>query len=354
MLKHVVVGIAVLTVSILISPYFVPIFMGAIFAVLFMPWMKRISRGKFPNSLAAALFTFAVTLVLFIPIGTIGVVGAKSGLKRLQHFKQAQEAEHGSKAKPVTDPDDMIDSLIEKTGVKRAIDRAASIGGFDSSAAVEQVRDFLMTTANRVVDILGKMVAGLPAAAISFIVFLFAIFYFLADEEKILKIVRHYSMFSATDTERLIGVFTGLCKSVIVATVISGLAQAGIAGLACMVFGIGGALTVFALVFVCSFVPLIGSFPVMAFLTLTQLMGGHAGVGLAMVGVSVLVGTVDNFIRPYVISGGCDLHPLLGFTSALAGLELLGVNGVFVGPVLCGMGIEIIKIARGDSKRRAT
>ena len=84
--------------------------MGAIFAVLFYPWMRRIELGWFPNSLAAGLFTLAVTVVLFIPIATMTVSGVKSGLKELKQIKHLNTDAGG------TSSDEFLDKMFTSAG----------------------------------------------------------------------------------------------------------------------------------------------------------------------------------------------------------------------------------------------
>lgn len=67
--------------------------------------------------------------------------------------------------------------------------------------------------------------------------------------------------------------FKGLCRSVILASIASGGAQAAIAGLVCLFLGMKQFAVIFLVVFIASFLPLVGSFPIMAFLTIEQFLG---------------------------------------------------------------------------------
>ncbi|MDA7994415.1 MAG: AI-2E family transporter, partial [Pirellulales bacterium] len=57
-----------------------------------------------------------------------------------------------------------------------------------------------------------------------------------------------------------------------------------------------------------------------------------AALGLALWG-ALVVSTVDNIIKPYVLQGQSKLHPLLALLSILGGVGALGPIGVFIGPI---------------------
>ncbi|MBC7692833.1 MAG: AI-2E family transporter [Methylotenera sp.] len=122
--------------------------------------------------------------------------------------------------------------------------------------------------------------------------------------------MRANSVYDSVQTERLIRAFAGMCRSVILATVISGFVQASIFSLVYMGFGLGNVGLIAFLVFLCSFIPLI---------------------------VAAFVGVIDNFIRPAVLRGSANLHPLLAFVAAFGGLQVFGFSGVFLGPIIAGM-----------------
>jgi hypothetical protein len=62
---------------------------------------------------------------------------------------------------------------------------------------------------------------------------------------------------------------------------------------------------------------------------------GHtaSAVGLALYG-GIIVSQADNFIKPYVLHGQSNLHPLLALLSVLGGLQALGPIGILVGPMV--------------------
>jgi predicted PurR-regulated permease PerM len=73
-------------------------------------------------------------------------------------------------------------------------------------------------------------------------------------------------------------------------------------------------------------------------------------VGMLAFGIIVISG-IDNVIKPLLLKGSADIHPLLGFLSILGGVLAFGVFGFLVGPVILSLLISAIRIYRSDSIR---
>jgi predicted PurR-regulated permease PerM len=73
---------------------------------------------------------------------------------------------------------------------------------------------------------------------------------------------------------------------------------------------------------------------------------GKAAI-LAAFGAGV-IGLADNFIRPYVISGRVNLHPLLVFFALLGGAQAFGFLGLFIGPATLSVAVAIVELLREE------
>jgi predicted PurR-regulated permease PerM len=77
------------------------------------------------------------------------------------------------------------------------------------------------------------------------------------------------------------------------------------------------------------------------------LMRGDVGwaVFLLVYGIAI-VSTSDNLVRIHVLNGRARLHPLVGLISMLGGLEVLGLWGIFVGPIVAGLFYSLLRLLR--------
>ncbi|HZV81009.1 MAG TPA: AI-2E family transporter, partial [Geobacteraceae bacterium] len=76
--------------------------------------------------------------------------------------------------------------------------------------------------------------------------------------------------------------------------------------------------------------------------------------GSIMVAWTVVVGTVDNFIRPFLIKKGADLPLLLIFAGVIGGLISFGVIGLFIGPVMLAVTYTLLEVwvSRGEPEQQ--
>lgn len=70
---------------------------------------------------------------------------------------------------------------------------------------------------------------------------------------------------------------------------------------------------------------------------------GHSGWGVALLVWTVFVGTLDNFLRPYLIKKGADLPMTLIFAGVIGGLLSFGLLGIFVGPVVLAVTYKLLE-----------
>jgi predicted PurR-regulated permease PerM len=131
-------------------------------------------------------------------------------------------------------------------------------------------------------------------------------------------------------------VFMGIGLTALVQGVLLGIGFA-IAGLPSpLVFGVLGAL--FALV------PVVGTALVWLPATLWLLIQGEPGYALFMTAWGVLaVGSVDNFLRPILISGRAEVPTLAVFIGVMGGLSAFGFVGLFLGPIVLGLVVALFR-----------
>ena len=94
-------------------------------------------------------------------------------------------------------------------------------------------------------------------------------------------------------------------------------------------------------------IPMIGAGAVWLPAALLLLVSGQPGKAIALCAVgALLIGTVDNFLRPIVVGGRTGLHELVVFFAVLGGLKFFGVVGLLVGPALFAVGWSLLELFR--------
>ncbi len=134
---------------------------------------------------------------------------------------------------------------------------------------------------------------------------------------------------------------TQAIRGVALGVVVTALIQSLLGGIGLAVAGIpfASVLTALMLMFCLAQVgPMLVLVPAVAWLFWS---GAHLAGTLLLVW-TVVVGTLDNFLRPYLIKKGADLPLLLIFAGVIGGLVTLGLLGIFVGPVVLAVSFTLL------------
>lgn len=317
----------------IVFPLIFPLAMGGVFAVLFLPWVERLEEHKIGPRVASAIVTVGVTLGLLLPTSVLTYQGVKSGVQQLELLRDSP-----------TTGSDWAENLVNSPRVLHMAQWATTILPIGLEELTGTMSDLVRSVSNKVADWLGGLVTLLPGMAMALAVIVVSLYFFLVDGKKVVLFVRRHSVFPPPQTEQLVHALTEVCRSVVLAALVSGACQTAFEVLMVLFTGTPNVLLVGMLVFVASFVPLVGTAPVTFGLALQQLFLGRTAAGIALLISAAIVMMMDNLIRPWFLRGRSNLHPLLAFVAAFGGLQMLGVSGIFLGPIVAALMVATIQV----------
>jgi len=131
-------------------------------------------------------------------------------------------------------------------------------------------------------------------------------------------------------------------RAVALGVVVTALVQSVIGGIGLAIAGIPFAAILTALMFLLA-VAQIGAAPVPACAAVWMYWTGETGWGTALLVLSIVVGSLDNILRPILIRQGADLPLLLIFAGVIGGLIAFGLIGIFVGPVVLAVAYTLLE-----------
>ncbi len=131
-------------------------------------------------------------------------------------------------------------------------------------------------------------------------------------------------------------------RGVALGIVVTALAQSVLGGMGLLIAGVPFVAIFTAVMFMLA-IAQIGVIPVLGSATLWLFWSGSSGRGAFLLVCTVIVGTMDNFLRPVLIKKGADLPLLLIFTGVVGGLIAFGLIGLFVGPVVLAVGHKLLE-----------
>jgi predicted PurR-regulated permease PerM len=179
------------------------------------------------------------------------------------------------------------------------------------------------------------LLASLAGLVVALAVFTLALYYFLADGPELMLAAESLIPIDKAHQRELASQFAKTVRAVVLATFLAALGQGIATALALKIVGVDYFFLLVIVATFASMIPMAGPFLVWFPVACWLFWTGHwgAGIFLCVVGVAV-IGTLDNIIRAYVLQSDTTLHPLLAFVSVLGGLQVMGLWGVFIGPVV--------------------
>jgi len=192
-------------------------------------------------------------------------------------------------------------------------------------------------------SVLGSLLLGSAIMIIS-------LYFFLLDGPAMLESFKGLSPLDDAHEVALVDEFANVSRAVVVATLLSALAQGLLAGIGFYFVGLDSIFLLTVLSAVLAMVPFVGAAAVWIPCALYLYFFDNnlaAAIGLAIYGVAV-ISMADNFIKPFVLHGTSNLHPLLALLSVLGGVTALGPIGILIGPMVVVFLQTLLKILQRE------
>ena len=334
-----IAGDVLLLMAVLVLIYFAylttrPVLLAILFAAALaslatrlFAWSVRRLHGR--RRLAALLSVLLLFIGVFAPLGFLGTIVVQRLV--VEATQLAHSLEH---AGPLS-----VERLAPRLGpLGPPLERAAS-----------ELRPKLMAAGPQIARALGAFVAVAGRAALRIGIGLFliavALYYFFLEGPRWRERVVRLVPLPSVDTRMFFERFHRVSVAVLVGNLGTAVAQAAAATLGYFIFGapvplIWGAATLFA-----ALIPLVG--PALVWVPVALVVaierGWLRGGGLALFGL-LIVGTVDNVVRPLLTKRGLQLHPLLVFIAVFGGMLAFGFVGLFVGPLVIALMITVLEV----------
>jgi predicted PurR-regulated permease PerM len=198
---------------------------------------------------------------------------------------------------------------------------------------------------------LGQNILGnITVVLINFLLLLFLMFYFFIDGPNILSRVKYLSPLCHEQEEAIIANIRSISHSVVMGGLAVAFLQGLAGGIALWIAGMPGLFWGTMMGFA-SLVPVVGTaliwVPAAAYLFLT----GQIGMGVFFTLWSIIVvGSIDNFVRPLIMKGTSGLSTMYLFLSIMGGIQVFGMKGLLYGPLSLGMAVVMLRIYSEEYK----
>ncbi|MEX2404974.1 MAG: AI-2E family transporter [Candidatus Paceibacterota bacterium] len=303
-------------------PYITVIAITVVVAVLAYPLYEWFKKHLSWDGLASFITLLLVTIVILIPLVVFGALVVDEAIHLIA---QLQSGGAGGLTDIIVQIERWVQSIIPTADV-----------------SVEQIASqwFTLLAGN----LTGIFSSALHAFA-SFLIGLILFFYLLKDGKNFRDEIVAKSPLGKTETKKILDRFTVVIHSVIRGNLVIALLQGILVGLGFYIFGVPNAALWAGVAAIMALIPAIG--------TSLVLLGGliyiFANAGpLATLGLlgwsAVVVGLVDDALRPYLIGRGAHIHPILILLSVVGGLAVFGPVGFILGPIVLSLFIVVFEM----------
>lgn len=312
----------------MIRNFLMAIFLAGIFSALAYPLCHRFDIWFGGRRRLASIATMLIIIFLIIiPLGGL------MGIITTQAIKVGETAKPWVE-KRLSQPDAISSALnsvpfIEKIEPYRGqiLTKAGELVGSISNFLIDRLSDVTLGTVNFLFMLF---------------VMLYAMYFFLMDGEKLILKILYYLPLEDHDERRMLEKFTSVTRATLKGSAVIGILQGGFAGIAFAVVGIPSAVFWGAIMTVLSIIPSVGSAIIWVPAAIILAVTGHVikAIGLAIF-CAVVVGSLDNLLRPILVGKDTQMHELMIFLGTLGGIFMFGVVGIIIGPIIAALFVTV-------------
>ncbi len=303
-----------------LAPYATGLIGAVVLYVIFAPANAALRQRVSPGLAASLITGLALILVLVPGLSFAGLI-----------VSQAQQ---------------MATGVVQSPLLQRLSDPHLRIGNF-------AIGPRLATLGENLVTWIGSSAFGLIGTAtrlaLNLTIAFFGLYFLLLRPQETWEMVSPYIPFSRENTERLRQRFRDVTNSTLLGTLLVAMAQGALVAAAFAVLGLSNAVFWGAVTAIFAILPLVGSGLIWGPGAVSLALDGRYGaaIGLGVWGI-VVVGTVDNFLRPLVYRRWAQIHPVVTLVGAIGGVRYFGVLGILIGPLGLSYFFELIRMYREE------
>ena len=326
---------ALLLVGAVVWPLASALFLAAVLAVVLAPLQARLAkwlRGR-PN-LAAGIQVLAVLLLLVGPLLAMSAIVMR-------------EATDGARFILDTVRSEGMSGLVQRLPAPLADYATRALGqlGHISKTIEEQVN----AQGARAASVVGAALLATGSLLFELAMMAIALFFLLVGGNELVAWIDDVTPLRRGQTRELLAEFKKVSYAVIVSSLISAGVQAAAALAGYLIASVPHPVFFAGVTFFFALIPVIGAASVCLFAALILLVTGHPYMAMFLAAWGVLVvGLVDNVVKPYLIKGETEMHGAVVFFALLGGLGAFGVIGLLIGPLAVAMLLSLLRMYRRD------
>jgi predicted PurR-regulated permease PerM len=317
------------------TPFFGAITWAAFLAFLLFPLNARWRRRLRGTGTAAGVLTVLAPVTILAPLSALSVDFFTQISTLLQTLQKAA-AQWDIKT---------FADLSQFPWISRANDWLQSNAGISAV----QVQSWLVSGTQHVLQraagFSGSVFLGALDSLFNFAIMLFLLFFFLRDGDVMLGRARMLIPLDEVRKERLFHQLSNVTRAIVFGTSMTALLQGLLIGIGFAIAVLPSPVVFGVLAALLSMLPIGGSAFVWVPAAIWLFVDGRWGYGIFMLAWGLMLGGLDNVLRPVLISGRAKISALAVFVGVLGGIAAFGAIGIIAGPVVLSLVLALIEFA---------
>jgi len=321
----------------ILSPFLTSILWAILMAIVFYPLFRRLQRLlKKREILCAMTMTVLVTVVIVLPFSLLAislaneVVGAYHWVEEMLQTGRLQT---------------YLDQIKEIPFFQRLWDKLYQYEDISQT----HLTDFLLKNLQQVSTFLfnqtSKIIKGLSTFVVGFFFTLLSLYYLFKDGAHLFERLKDVIPLPFIERDLLINRFKDMVYATIYGGILIAIIQGLLGGIIFWILGFSSPILWGTAMSFLSFIPIGGTAIVWIPAVILLFIQGAflKGIILLFLGTFV-IGMADNFLRPMFISARTKIHPLFLFFAVLGGVQVFGLIGLIMGPLIATLSLTLIEI----------
>ncbi|GBE20060.1 MAG TPA: AI-2E family transporter [Candidatus Pacearchaeota archaeon] len=307
----------------LIKPILLSIISGIILAFIFTPVYVWINKKVKSKNLSASLVCAGLILVILLPFWFLTPIFIDQSIKVYIASQQ-------------TDFTAILQSIFPDLFASDNF--SSEVGSIMSS--------FVTKITNSLTNSFSNLILNFPVIFLHLLVVFFTFFFVLRDRRQLVEYIQSLLPFSADVEKKIFESSKGITVSVIYGQVIIGMIQGVVAGIGFFIFRVPNALFLTLMASLAGIFPIIGTTIIWIPTVIYLFVAGNTFQAVGVLLFGLVSSSVDNLIRPIIVSRRTRMHSSLILIGMIGGLFMFGILGFILGPLILAYLLILLELYR--------
>ncbi len=318
----------------MVLPFISIILWSVILVIIFHPFYRKI-RAKVKNHALSAILTIAISLLTFIlPVMLVSAaaINELAGFAgtTIEHIQQV-----------IADPQHSQLGYLYNY-----------VNGFINLEEVVKPEDIKSLAANISQMMLSAswyVIEGVFGTFIGILFAIFSMYYLFRDGEKIVADLPGILPMDNGQAKELIRETSDLINATIRGSLFVAVVQGTLAGIMFWLLGIPSYILLGVITMIFALIPTGGTaFVTVPVIIVLAVTGQYWKAAILAAYAALVIGMIDNFLLPRMIKQRAKMNELFVFFSVVGGLQLFGILGLFMGPIILAIALGLLTVFKGE------